>query len=134
MTLDLAGRRKPAFKLPASACDAHCHVFGPGAERISKPPTGVVATSAVRAEDYPSGPVTLVVPFTPGGSTDFPDPIVQRLNAEVCRALASPDLVAKLAHKGAEPWATSPAEFHDLIVADIARWGKLIRDNGLQVQ
>lgn len=31
MTLDLSGRRRPSFKLPAGACDAHCHVFGPGA-------------------------------------------------------------------------------------------------------
>ena len=31
MTLDLSGRRTPAFKLPAGTCDAHCHVFGPGA-------------------------------------------------------------------------------------------------------
>jgi tripartite-type tricarboxylate transporter receptor subunit TctC len=62
-----------------------------------------------------------------------PDPIVQRLNAEVHRALASPDLAAKLAEEGAEPWPTSPAEFRDIIVADIARWGKLIRDNGIQV-
>ena len=61
-----------------------------------------------------------------------PDPIVQRLNAEVRRALASADLVAKLAHEGAEPWTTALAEFHDIIVADIARWGKLIRDNGIQ--
>ncbi|CAN1548150.1 COG3618 Predicted metal-dependent hydrolase of the TIM-barrel fold [Rhabdaerophilaceae bacterium] len=29
---DLAGQRKPPqFKLPAFACDAHCHVFGPAA-------------------------------------------------------------------------------------------------------
>jgi predicted TIM-barrel fold metal-dependent hydrolase len=31
MTPNLAGRRRPGFKLPAGACDAHCHVFGPGA-------------------------------------------------------------------------------------------------------
>jgi len=26
---DQAGRRKPKFKPPSGACDAHCHVFGP---------------------------------------------------------------------------------------------------------
>ena len=30
-TIALSERRRPAFKLPAGACDAHCHVFGPGA-------------------------------------------------------------------------------------------------------
>jgi 2-pyrone-4,6-dicarboxylate lactonase len=30
-TTDLSERRRPAFKLPVGACDAHCHVFGPGA-------------------------------------------------------------------------------------------------------
>jgi tripartite-type tricarboxylate transporter receptor subunit TctC len=59
---------------------------------------------------------------------------VQRLNAEVRRALNAPDLVAKLAHEGAEPWPTSPVEFKDVIVADMARWGKLIRENGIRVE
>jgi predicted TIM-barrel fold metal-dependent hydrolase len=30
-SLDLSGRRRPRFRLPPDACDAHCHVFGPGA-------------------------------------------------------------------------------------------------------
>jgi 2-pyrone-4,6-dicarboxylate lactonase len=29
---DFTVRRKPRFKLPPGACDAHCHVFGPGAK------------------------------------------------------------------------------------------------------
>jgi 2-pyrone-4,6-dicarboxylate lactonase len=29
-TIDFTKRRKPAFKLPPLATDAHCHVFGPG--------------------------------------------------------------------------------------------------------
>ena len=32
MTLDLSGRCRPSFKLPAGACDAHCHVFGPASK------------------------------------------------------------------------------------------------------
>jgi 2-pyrone-4,6-dicarboxylate lactonase len=28
---DFSTRRKPVFTLPANACDAHCHVFGPAA-------------------------------------------------------------------------------------------------------
>jgi tripartite-type tricarboxylate transporter receptor subunit TctC len=63
-----------------------------------------------------------------------PDPIVQRLNAEVHSAIASPDLMAQLSEEGAEPWPTSPAEFHDIILADIDRWGQLIRDNKIAVQ
>lgn len=62
-----------------------------------------------------------------------PEPIVQRLNAEVRRVLALPDVAEKLAREGAEPWPTSPAEFHDILVADIERWGKLIRDNGIRI-
>ncbi len=55
-----------------------------------------------------------------------PAPIVQKLNAEIRRAMALPDVVAALARDGAQPWVTSPEEFRDFIVQEIARWGDLI--------
>ena len=43
---------KPLFKLPAGAVDAHCHVFGPGAEFPYAPERKYTPCDASKAELY----------------------------------------------------------------------------------
>lgn len=56
-----------------------------------------------------------------------PPEIIARLNTEVAKALALPDLKARLAELGIEPAAGTPGDFDKLIRAEIERWGKVIR-------
>lgn len=62
-----------------------------------------------------------------------PSHIIQRLNREIARVLNGPDVIAKLAAAGLEPVANSPEEFASVLKADLAKWGKLIRDAGIRV-
>jgi tripartite-type tricarboxylate transporter receptor subunit TctC len=57
-----------------------------------------------------------------------PDAIVQRLNAEVVKALAQPDLKARLKDLGLNAFGSSPAQFDSYLRSESSRWGKLIRD------
>ena len=47
-----AGPSMPRFKLPAGAVDAHCHVFGPGAEFPYAPQRKYTPCDASKAELY----------------------------------------------------------------------------------
>jgi tripartite-type tricarboxylate transporter receptor subunit TctC len=55
-----------------------------------------------------------------------PSPIVERLNAEINRALASPELRGRLATEGADAAPGTPAAFGDLIGSEIARWKPVV--------
>ncbi len=60
--------------------------------------------------------------------------IVQRVNAEVMRALRSPDILAKYASIGVDPVAPHDAAgFGTMLNGEIARWGKVIRDANVKV-
>jgi len=63
-----------------------------------------------------------------------PEPIVQRLNTEIHRAMASPDIVAALARDGAQVSVGSPDEFRDYIIKEIARWGDLIKRANIKAE
>jgi tripartite-type tricarboxylate transporter receptor subunit TctC len=61
-----------------------------------------------------------------------PREIVTRLNAELARALASPDIVEHLKNEGADIVAGSPEQFRDFLKTEVERWGPVIRAAGIK--
>jgi tripartite-type tricarboxylate transporter receptor subunit TctC len=63
-----------------------------------------------------------------------PTAIVDKLNREVNAGLADPTIKARLDDMGGMGLAGSPADFGKLIVAETAKWGKVIRDAGIKAE
>jgi len=63
-----------------------------------------------------------------------PREIVLRLNAEIRRIVATPELRARLDAEGAIPAADSPEEFAAFIASEIARWGAVLKRAGIEPQ
>jgi len=61
-----------------------------------------------------------------------PREIVQRLNAEVAKALAAPDLQERFAELSLSVTPSSPAELDALIKSEAVRWGDVIRRAGIR--
>jgi len=61
-----------------------------------------------------------------------PRPIVARLNAELVKAMHSPEMKERLAGIGTDPVTNTPEEFAAYIKAEIAKWGDVIRKAGLK--
>ena len=61
-----------------------------------------------------------------------PPAIVAKVAADVKEAVAAPDIKEKLIAQGAVPQASTPAELQALINADLARYGRIIREKGLK--
>ena len=68
------------------------------------------------------------------GPAKLPAPVVQRLNAELNAALASPEVRDLLAREGAVPHPGTPEQFRTLIRTDLARWAQLIKDANIQTE
>jgi tripartite-type tricarboxylate transporter receptor subunit TctC len=63
-----------------------------------------------------------------------PQAAVARLNAEIRRAMQSPDVVGQFRLQGYEPLLSTPGEMSARIKTEIAVWTKIIRDAGIQPQ
>ena len=69
--------------------------------------------------------------LAPGGT---PAAIVAKLNAELVKAVRTPDVLSKLAADGVEPVGGTPAQFTQLINAEIPRWKKAVAVGNVHVE
>ncbi len=57
-----------------------------------------------------------------------PQPVVDRLNAEVRKIVASSEFRETIERQTAEPWTTSPAETASIIRAETAKWAGVLKN------
>lgn len=67
--------------------------------------------------------------FAPAGT---PRPIIDRLNTEVGKTLANPEVRARLIASGMDPKHTTPEEMAALVRDDLAKWGPIVKASGMK--
>lgn len=99
-------------------------------------------TSAKRSPVFPDAPTMAeAIPgfimgcntgfFAPGGT---PPKILDRLHAEVMKAVAQPRMKELLASQSAEPAPYTRAEFKQYVADEVRAWGEVVRASGLKVE
>jgi tripartite-type tricarboxylate transporter receptor subunit TctC len=63
-----------------------------------------------------------------------PRDVIARINGEVNKALAQPDVKEKLAQQGALARAWTPEQFGDFIHNEVVKWGKVVKASGAKVE
>jgi tripartite-type tricarboxylate transporter receptor subunit TctC len=101
----------------------------------------IVVTSAQRDPNLPQVPtvgetykgfeaVTWFGFVAPAGT---PQPIVAKLNAEINKALKTPELKKRLNDEGAAVLGGSPEQFGTLIKSEIAKWAPVVKASGAHI-
>ena len=100
----------------------------------------LAATSSERSDIFPDVPTFVELGFADvvGDNWDAvlapaatPAPIIAKLNAALIAAVNDPEVHTRLHNAGTTPAPSSPEAFDQYLRAEIARWGKVIRDKGI---
>ncbi|MGY2488375.1 tripartite tricarboxylate transporter substrate binding protein [Cupriavidus sp. CP313] len=63
-----------------------------------------------------------------------PKEVVQKLNQEIAKALADPEIVKRFREQGVEVVGSSPTKFATLVEAEIQKWGSVVRDANVRLE
>ena len=61
-----------------------------------------------------------------------PPAIVTQLNRELRKIIDDPDIKSKLGNVGFEAFSSSPKELEDFVKVQLGKWGKMVKDTGIQ--
>jgi tripartite-type tricarboxylate transporter receptor subunit TctC len=101
----------------------------------------LAATSSQRSDIFPDVPTFVEQGFAGTVADQWagvmapartPPAVIAKLNAALVGVLEDPDLRARLKDAGVTPSPSSPEQFGQYLKDEIARYGKLIRDNGIK--
>ena len=116
---------------------------GPISERIRSGEFRALAvTGKTRWRDFPEVqtveqqglPGFEVISWTGvAGPAKLPKPIVDKLNAEVGRAIAVPEIKSKLEAMGGDPRGTTPEEMRALVQRQYETWKKLAEEAHISI-
>jgi len=67
------------------------------------------------------------------GPAKLPNPIVARLHEEFVKILSQPDLRERIVADGSEPVGSTPEDFRQFMLADLAKWAKLVKESGAKL-
>jgi tripartite-type tricarboxylate transporter receptor subunit TctC len=101
----------------------------------------LAVTSLKRIPEFPDVPtfaelgfpeLTASIWFSLSGPAGMQSEVVNKLNAEVRRALQLPDVRERLRPEGIEPGDLDPQQFTAFVAAELKRWAPVVRASGAQ--
>jgi tripartite-type tricarboxylate transporter receptor subunit TctC len=67
------------------------------------------------------------------GPAGLPAPILTRLHDEFVKILKRPDVHERIVSDGSEPVGSGPEEFRQFMLADLAKWAKVVKESGAKL-